>query len=115
MRTGGQCAVRKFVNPVHFHKKMFAQHKNCTAKQICVVPISKLCVKLIILYKVKVHINKTKNMLRPSNKEFVEWTISDSNVSRIRNALSTFPDLVKIKDHVSSNVAIFFCITFTDC
>ena len=54
-------------------------------------------------------------MLRPSNKEFVEWTKSDSNVSRIRNALSTFPDLVKIKDHVSSNVAIFFCITFTDC
>ena len=54
-------------------------------------------------------------MLRPSNKEFVEWTKSDSNVSRIRNALSTFPDLVKIKDHVSCNVSIFSFITFIYC
>ena len=49
-------------------------------------------------------------MLRPSIEEFCEWAKSNSNMSRIRNSLSTYPDLVEIKDHVSydsSDITIF--------
>ena len=46
-------------------------------------------------------------MQRPSNQEFIEWTKNDSSTSKIRNALSKFPDLVKIKEHVSCNVEIY--------
>ena len=39
-------------------------------------------------------------MLRPSNEDFFEWAKHDSNASRIRNALGTFPDLIRIRDDV---------------
>ena len=49
-------------------------------------------------------------MLRPSSVEFFEWAENDSNVSRIRNALNTYPDLIRIRDDVRFNqfVPAFF-------
>ena len=41
------------------------------------------------------------NMLRPSDEEFIEWTKNDYNISKIRNALETYPDLIHSKDKVN--------------
>ena len=54
---------------------------------------------------------RVKNMLRPSIEEFCEWAKSNSNMSRIRNSLSTYPDLVEIKDHVSYDWFLWYSIT----
>ena len=43
-------------------------------------------------------------MIRPRVEEFCEWAQRDKNLSRIRNALDAYPDLVEIKDNVSYDV-----------
>ena len=47
-----------------------------------------------------------KIMLRPSSVEFFEWAENGSNVSRIRNALKTYPDLIRIRDNVRFNLFV---------
>ena len=39
-------------------------------------------------------------MSRPSDQEFIDWTDTDDNASRIRNALEIYPDLLNIRDEV---------------
>jgi len=36
-------------------------------------------------------------MSRPSDGEFVEWVKDDHNVSRVREALRNYPDLIAVK------------------
>ena len=40
-------------------------------------------------------------MSRPSDEEFVEWAANDYNVSKIKNALRIYPELVNVKGGVS--------------
>ena len=40
-------------------------------------------------------------MERPSNNEFMKWFENDSNASKLRLALRTYPDLVNVEDSVS--------------
>ena len=44
-----------------------------------------------------------KNILRTSNEEFFGWIESKCDMSRIRNTLDSYPDLVKIKDNFRCN------------
>ena len=51
-------------------------------------------------------------MLRPSNEDFFEWFKNGSNVSRIRDSLNNYPDLVRIKERVRciTSVVIAFLV-----
>jgi len=39
-------------------------------------------------------------MLRPVNEVFLEWAASDSNVTRVHDALIKYPDLIRVTDMV---------------
>jgi len=39
-------------------------------------------------------------MSRPTNAEFIEWVKDDNNMSRVREALRKYPDLIAVKDEV---------------
>jgi len=39
-------------------------------------------------------------MSRPTDGEFLEWVKDDNNVSRVREALRKYPDLIAVKDEV---------------
>ena len=41
------------------------------------------------------------NISRPSDQEFCQWIRNDNDISKIENALKTYPDLINIKDRVS--------------
>ena len=51
-------------------------------------------------------------MSRPADREFIKWNENDSNLSIIRNALETFPDLLMIKGYASFSLRIIFIIIF---
>ena len=38
-------------------------------------------------------------MLSPSDVEFINWAENDSNLSNIQNALTTYPNLINVKDN----------------
>ena len=50
-----------------------------------------------------------KNMSKPYNEEFIERTTHDSNLSKIQNAVRSYPNLINVKAEVTYNlnVAIF--------
>ena len=49
-------------------------------------------------------------MLNPSHEEFSKRSKNDSNISRLRSALRTYPDLIRIRDDVRCTpfVDLFF-------